>query len=83
MKGTKIMYAKSTLTILLTTLALTASAFARDPMTKEEISNLPQDKVTAVNQYCTKLYPDGEFVMRLYCEDKEYKALQILLTRSR
>jgi hypothetical protein len=63
-------------------IALTAVAHA-SPMSKDEIAKLPQDKVAAIKRYCAGLYPDGEFKMRLFCEDQEFKALQTLIERDR
>jgi hypothetical protein len=60
-------------------LALTA-AHAISSMSKDEIAKLPPDKVAAAKRHCANIYPDN-FDMRLYCEDKQFKALQVLIER--
>jgi hypothetical protein len=63
-------------------LATLQVAHAEPPMTKQQIDALPQDKVAAIKAGCeTKWHND--FEMRIYCEDKQYKALTQLLQRDR
>jgi hypothetical protein len=69
--------------LLATAAALALAMPAYAAMSKDDIAKLPQDKVAAIKRYCTHLYPDGEFKMRLFCEDQEYKALQTLIERDR
>jgi hypothetical protein len=49
-------------------------------MTKQEIAQLPQDKVAAIKNHCARKWGDN-FDMRLYCEDEQYKALKTLIDR--
>jgi hypothetical protein len=49
-------------------------------MSKEEIAQLPQDRVNAIRQYCAQRWAN-EYSMRIWCEDKEYQALKALLAR--
>ena len=72
-----------TIAIALAALALSASAgFARNDMPKSEIAQLPQDKVQAIKDTCKGKWAD-DFDMRLYCEDKQYRALQALIERNK
>ena len=72
-----------TIAIALAALALSASgSFARDDMPKSEIAKLPQDKVQAIKDNCKQDWGDN-FDMRLYCEDKQYHALQALIERNK
>lgn len=70
-------------------LALVVSACAVMPtmacsdnaMTKQEIAQLPQDQVQKIKNFCAQLFNDGNFETRIFCEDQQYKALRILMTR--
>jgi hypothetical protein len=60
-------------------LIINAPAFA-EGMSKEEVAKLPQDKVQIIKQACQAKW-ESDFSMRIYCEDKQYKALKFLLER--
>ena len=51
-----------------------------ESMPASEIAKLPQDKVKSIKQTCAAKWGD-DFDMRIYCEDKQYKALKVLITR--
>jgi hypothetical protein len=51
-----------------------------EPMPSKEIEILPQDKVQRIKQECARQWGD-DFDMRVYCEDKQYKALKLLIER--
>ena len=58
-------------------IALPADA---EPMSRQEIEALPQDKVQRIKQECAREWGDN-FRMRVYCEDKQHKALKVLIER--
>lgn len=67
---------------LLTLVLLAASpASAGDNMSKAEIARLPQDKVQVIKEACAREW-DDDFRMRIYCEDRQYRALQALIERN-
>ena len=63
--------------------ALIASALpsAAEGMSKAEIATLPQDKVRSIKEECERKWAN-DFRMRVYCEDKQYKALKFYLDRN-
>jgi hypothetical protein len=77
----KMSFLKATYGAIAAVLMLTsATCFAGTPMTKQEIAQLPQDKVAAIKNHCARKWGDN-FDMRLYCEDEQYKALKTLIDR--
>ncbi|MBO4221974.1 hypothetical protein [Bradyrhizobium neotropicale] len=60
-------------------LAMPCSASASE-FSAAEIAKLPQEKVAAVKRDCASTWQD-DFRMRLYCEDKQFKAMQQLIDR--
>jgi hypothetical protein len=72
-------------TLLVTALlasSIAAPCFAYDgKFTPQQIAALPQDKVQVIKQACERQWHD-DFEMRLFCEDKQYSALQAIIARN-
>jgi hypothetical protein len=66
---------------VMATLMFPAIACSNDAMTKEEIAQLPRDKVGVIKQTCEHKWGDN-FQMRIFCEDQQYKALKLLIERN-
>jgi hypothetical protein len=62
-------------------IALAGQAHAMERLNKEQIDRLPQDKVLIIKKECASHWGDN-FEMRLYCEDKQFVALQQYLQRN-
>ncbi|KWV51979.1 hypothetical protein AS156_11190 [Bradyrhizobium macuxiense] len=64
----------------LAALALGTTASSAADFTPDEIAKLPQDAVAAIKQDCADKWGNN-FEMRIYCEDKQYEALQHVIAR--
>jgi hypothetical protein len=64
----------------LTLLVTVTSANATEPMSKEEIAKLPQDRVQAARRICAERWGQ-DYSWRVLCEDTQFKALRALIER--
>lgn len=68
------------LTITIASLVLWAAPAAAANYTASDIAKLPQDMVVAARRDCASRW-GGNFDMRIWCEDKQFDALQRLINR--
>lgn len=53
---------------------------ANAELSKDEIAKFPQDRVEAIRQLCARQW-GHDYDMRVFCEDKQYRALKALIER--
>jgi hypothetical protein len=68
------------LTITIAALILWAAPAVAANYTASDIAKLPQDMVAAARRDCASRW-DSNFDMRIYCENKQFDALQRLIDR--
>jgi hypothetical protein len=66
--------------ILTVATMLVATVATSGEFTAAEIARLPQDQVEAAKRECAREWPN-DFEMRLYCENKQFRALRELIER--